>query len=756
MDYLYIVVFVLLTLGVVDLVVGVSNDAVNFLISAIGCRVAKRKYIYMIAGAGLLIGCLFSGNMMEVARNGIFDPGVFYLDQLLYVFLAVMITDILLIDAFNTFGYPTSTTVAIVFELLGGALALGLIVIGGNNPDHLQINDVINIKSAFIILLGIVLSVIIAFFFGLVTQFISRLVFTFNYNGKYKIYFSIAGAVAITAICFFVLKKDFAITNVLHEEILKFISTNLMLFLSGVFLIALILFLFISFVFNVDITKIVVYSGTFTIALSFASNDLVNFIGVPLTGLEGIKTFKDLGLQNTSVFLMNIWDTGLLNYNWGKNIYNIIYIVAGVVMVITLFTSRKLRSVTETEMHLGRQHEGLETFEASPLARRIISCFFSVYSFFLKKLPVSVKKTIEQRYMLNVVDKTDEEEGMYFDSVRASVNLVVSSFLVAFGTYFSIPLSTTFVVFMVVMGTSLADQAWSRDNAVYRLSGVLSILGGWFFTATMAFIGAFVTVLIIWWGEIYAVIALCAIVAVVLVKTAKYHQKRYSQQLELDKESHQHVDPNLSNLIEVGGERIKKHILETSKIYMLIIQGFVDANTKQLRETKDRTDFFNKVTQQTKQDFLSSFIELDSRSIETGNSIVQALDYSCELSSSLKLLVEPVNNHVENQHKGLSKSQQDDALLLLEEMTGFFNYMIHIEKESRFDSVSVMIDKRDYIVNLIEELRRKQIKRIMAGGKRTRVSIILLECYAESKNLVMQTINLLKSHRDFYNHSGIV
>ncbi len=756
MDYLYVIVVVLFVLGIIDLIVGVSNDAVNFLISAIGCRIAKRKYIYMIAGAGILLGCLFSGSMMEVARNGIFDPGVFYLDQLLYVFLAVMITDILLIDSFNTFGYPTSTTVAIVFELLGGSLALGLIVIGGDNPDHLKINDIINIKSAVVILLGIVISIIIAFFFGLVTQFISRLIFTFSYKGKYKLYFSIAGAIAITAISFFIVKKDFAIANYLHEDLLKVISSHLLLFLSGIFLIALCLFLFLSFTFNVDITKIVVYSGTFTIALSFASNDLVNFIGVPLTGLEGIKTFKDLGLQNTSVFLMNIWDTGLLNYNWGKGIYNIVYLISGVVMVITLFTSRKLRSVTETEMHLGRQNEGLETFEASPVARKMVSAFYSFHRLILNHLSSNVIEKIDQRYIIKEVRKEDKDNGMYFDSVRASVNLVVSSFLVAFGTFFSIPLSTTFVVFMVVMGTSLADLAWSRDNAVYRLSGVLSILGGWFFTATMAFIGAFVIVLILWWAKIYAVVGLCLIVAFVLYKTTKYHHKRYDQNLELKKEAHQQVDPNLSNLIEMGGERIRKHILDTSKIYMLIIQGFVDENTKQLRETKERTDFLDKVAHQTKQEFISSFGELDSRSIELGNTFVQALDCSCELSNTLKQLLEPVYNHVENQHKGLSNSQQVDALLLLEEMTGFFNYMIHIEKESRFDSVAEMVDKQDYIVNLIEELRRKQIRRIMAGGKRTRVSIILLECYAESKNIVVYMISLLKSHRDFYNHSGLV
>ncbi len=753
MDYLQIVSIILLVLGVTDLVVGVSNDAVNFLISAIGSRIAKRKYIYIVASVGILLGCLFSGGMMEVARKGIFYPQVFYLDQLLIIFLSVMFTDIILLDIFNTLGYPTSTTVAIVFELLGGALALGLIVIGGNNPDHLQINDIINIKSAVIILAGIVLSIVIAFFTALIIQFVSRLLFTFNYRGKYKILFSFAGALAITAICFLIIKKDSAIANLLHKDIVSYVHESLFLFLTGIFAAALLLFLVLSYFFNVDVTKIVVLAGTFTIALSFASNDLVNFIGVPLTGFEGMKAFKDFGLTDTSAFLMNIWDTGLLNNNWGDRVYNVVYLIAGIVLIVTLFTSKKMRTVTETEMHLGRQEDGYETFEASAVARKLVHRFFRFYDNLLPHFPSSLQNRMESRYVRDRDAVNDEVEGMHFDSVRASVNLVVASALIALGTYFTIPLSTTFVVFMVVMGTSLADQAWNRENAVYRLSGVLSILGGWFITATFAFIGSFIIAILIWWGQIYMVFVLVAVVIFVLYKTTKYHHKLYDQKLELKEVSHNHIDSDLKNVLELGSDRIRKHILESSKIYMLVMQGFADENLKQLKETCEKTHFLEKLSQQTKTDLFDAFTDLNTQAFDTGNYFTQALDYIGELAHTLKQLAEPVYYHLENQHKGLSKSQKEDALVLLEEMTGFFNYIIHIEKECRFGAVPDMLDKYTYIINLIEDLRRKQIRRIMDGGKRTRVSVILLECYAESKNIALYSVNLIKSHRKFHDKS---
>ncbi len=656
MDYLYLIIFILIVLGIVDLVTGVTNDAVNFLISAIGSKVTKRKYIYMIAGAGIIIGSMFSGGMMEVARKGIFNPQFFYLDQLLIIFLAVMFTDIILIDLFNTFGFPTSTTVAIVFELLGAALALGLIIIGGENPDSLKISDLINTQSAVTILSGIVLSIVIAFIAGAVIQFFSRLVFTFRYKNRFKLLFSIAGAFAISAICFLILKKDIAFTNILSGPFADFIHTHLLMVLAGIFSLALVLFLVLSYFLKIDIPRVVVFAGTFTIALSFASNDLVNFIGIPLSGIEGIRSYMHHGRGASDTFLMNIWDKGVLQ---DSGFYNLVYLASAIIMIITLFTSRKLRSVTETEMHLGRQDSGYESFEPSQLSRYVVFRFLNFHTRLLKILPAKLVAGISKRY-----DRSDEwmdndEVGMYFDTVRASVNLVVASFLVAIGTYFTIPLSTTFVVFMVVMGTSLADQAWGRENAVYRISGVFSILGGWFITAIMAFVGAFVLAILIWWGEIYSVAILLVLSAFVLYHTRKYHRKIYQQKQELTVQSERQDMHDEIPVKELGSERIRKHILETSKIYMLIIQGFVDENMKQLKETCEKTEFLGKVARKTKEELFTNFSNLDTKSFDTGHYFVQALDYLGELSNTLRQISTPVYHHIENQHKGLSNSQKE-------------------------------------------------------------------------------------------------
>ncbi len=753
MDNIYLIVFLLVVLGVIDLVVGVSNDAVNFLNSAIGSKVSKRKYIYMVASAGIILGVMFSGGMMEVARKGVFNPQFFYLNELLIIFLAAMITDVILIDIFNTFGYPTSTTISIVFELLGGALALGLIIIGGENPDQLNIGQLINTESALVILIGIVISIILAFLTGTFFQFLARLVFTFRYKNKFKTLFSVAGAASLTALIFLILKKEIFFANLLYGSAESLVENNLMMLLGIVFSASFILFLVLSFWLNVDIPKVVVFFGTFTLALSFASNDLVNLIGIPLSGIEGAKSFMDSGNNNASLFLMNIWEDGLLNNILGENFYKLAFLISGLIMVITLFTSRKLRTVTDTEVYLGRQGTGYESFEASQFSRMLVWRFLQIFNKVRGTLPAKMVSGIANRYERTKAIKETSDQVVYFDTVRASVNLVVASILVAIGTYFSTPLSTTFVVFMVAMGTSLADQAWGRESAVYRISGVLSVLGGWFITAAIAFIGAFVIAIFIWWGKIYAIVVLTLAVVFSLYRTTIYHRKQYKQKKDLISRSNQKTIETIGSMVDLGKNRIRKHIIETSKIYMLIIQGFVDENLKQLKDTREKAELLKKEAKSTKNELFNSFTQIESGSFDAGHYFIQALDYLGETTNALLQITEPICEHVENQHKGLSDSQKEDALLLLEEVAGFFNYLIHIEKDSKFDSVPDIVEKQKYILDLIEDLRKIQLKRLMDKSKNSRSSILLLECYAESKNLILYTINLLKSHRDFYLNS---
>ncbi|WP_075590449.1 inorganic phosphate transporter [Labilibacter marinus] len=756
MDYLYFIIVVLLALGIVDLVVGVSNDAVNFLNSAIGSNVAKRHYIYIVAGAGLLLGAGFSGDMMEVARKGIFYPENFYLNQLLVVFLAVMITDIILIDLFNTFGFPTSTTIAIVFELLGGALAMGLIIISGENPDGLVITDLINTQRVLVILAGITISIILAFATGSLVQFVARNIFTFRYRGRFKIMFSLAGAIALTSIVFLLLKKDIAFANYLTGYIDLLVHESLALVLLVFFAIAFTLFTLLAYVFNADIPKIVVFCGTFALALSFAANDLVNFIGVPLSAFEGVNVFKQSGLSNPSMLLMNIWQGGVLNNTlWESSSYRLIYFASGLIMVITLFYSKKARTVTNTELYLGKQDAGQEEFEPSQLSRTLVKSFLSLYNYTRRNMPVKWVDFFSNRYERNIEDAEQDSDAavVYFDTVRASVNLVVASILITIGTYLHFPLSTTFVVFMVAMGTSLADQAWGRESAVYRISGVLSVLGGWFITASAGFVGAFIITVFIWWGNIYAIIPLLIAVCIVIYRTNTIHKKARLQRIELKDERTKQIASDIDNLLDAGNERIRKHILETSKIYILIIQGFVEDDEKQVKETCEKSKYLQKVSKSIKRDLFNSFSSMDTETFDSGHYFIQAIDYLGELSNTLIQIAEPIYNHIENQHKGLSDTQKEDVLLLLEEIMSFFNFLVHIEKEKRFSSVPEMVEKQKYIVALIEDLRTKQIKRIMDGDGKTRSSILLLECYAESKNLIHYTLNLLKSHRDFHTNT---
>ncbi|TLX77171.1 inorganic phosphate transporter [Labilibacter sediminis] len=753
MDHLYIVLFVLLTLAAVDLVVGVSNDAVNFLNSAIGSRVTKRKYIYVIAAIGIIIGSMSSSGMMEVARKGVFYPENFYLSQLLIIFLAVMITDIILVDIFNTLGFPTSTTIAIVFELIGAAFAMGLIIISGNNPNSLEIDDLINTHSAIVILAGIFLSIIMAFVSGAIIQFVARVLFTFRYKGRFKFLFSVAGAISITSIFFLLLKKEITFLNFLYGVADDFIADHLQLVLVSIFTLSFSVFYSLAFLFNANIPRFVVFFGTFALALSFAANDLVNFIGVPLAGFEGVKAFIDSGASEPSTFLMNIWGEGVLNNVLGsEKVYQLVYLISGLIMAITLFYSHKARSVTETEIYLGRQESGYEPFEPSHLSRVLVRNFLTFYHRIKEVSPPKVVEFISGRYSgENVLEENgDSDDIVYFDTVRASVNLVVASILITVGTYLQVPLSTTFVVFMVAMGTSLSDQAWGRESAVYRISGVLSILGGWFVTASMAFVGAFVIAVFIWWAELYAVTILVILVGYVLFRTGKYHKKVREERIELKKEKKEEKITNIEKLVDLGSEKIRKHILETSKIFMLTMQGFVDENIKQLRDTCDKTNFLEKVSKNTKEELFNNFSNVNMESFDSGHFFIQALDYLGECTNTLNQIVKPIYKHLENQHKGLSNSQKEDILLLLEEVTGLFNYLVHIEKEHRFENVPEMVEKQKYLIELIEDLRKKQIKRIMNGVGKTRSSILLLECYAESKNLVLYTINLLKSHRDFY------
>lgn len=753
MTFIWIVVILLGLLAIIDLVVGISNDAVNFLNAAIGSRAAQRRLVYWVAAIGLLIGSLLSANMMEVARKGVIYPSSFAFTELMVVFVAVMLVDILLIDGFNTLGFPTSTTIAVVFELLGGAMALSIIKNKTGRVDGINIEQLINTDKAFVILAGILLSIFLAFVVGVIVQFFTRVIFTFNYHRRFKYLFSIGGGIAITAIAFMILKKGMGDTTLFDSyswfDLVQVYQTEILI---GIFTFSTFIFLFIGLSFNADIPRIVVVFGTFALAMSFAANDLVNFIGIPLAGIESFKTYLSSGQASPDTFSMAFLNDNVIRKDiFHDYTYTLIFTLSAIVMTITLFRSKKARSVTETEVYLGRQSSGYERFEPSHLSRIIVRNSLQLHRAVIGKLPSAIVQFFDSRYQKSDHSTTQQSPDgvIYFDTVRASVNLVVASLLISLGTYMQFPLSTTFVVFMVAMGTSLADQAWGRESAVFRVSGVLSILGGWFFTACLAFIGAFIFSFIIWYGQWVAAIGLTLLVVGALFLTRKYHTQKEKEKRVLKEEFQDEVEHSLDHLMETGGEQIRHHLQEASKVLYLTLQGFIDDDMRQLHEAHNKALLLDKYTRNGKSKFFYAFAKISEEGINSGQYFIQAFDYLTELVSCLKNITHPLSEHVENQHKGMTPAQKKDLQELLDEITAYFNHMIHLEKEQKFELINEMVSKQNFLLSFQDGIRRNQIKRIQKGEGRTRVSILFMDVLAETKNMLLYSINLLKAHRDF-------
>lgn len=510
--FLCVVIFLFL-LAVFDLSVGVSNDAVNFLNSALGSKAASFKKILIIASIGVFIGAAMSNGMMDIARHGIFRPEHFSFYDLICIFMAVMVTDIILLDIFNSLGMPTSTTVSMVFELLGATFVVALIKMAGGSD--LGFNDLLNTEKALSVILGIFLSVAIAFVFGSAVQFISRLIFTFNYRSRLKWKIGIFGGLCVTAIVYFLLIKGAKDLTFMTPDVKAWIKEHTWLIIGCCFA-GFTLLMQLLHVCRVNVLKVVVLTGTFALAVAFAGNDLVNFIGVPLSGLASFQDYIANGGGDMHGHLM-----GALNGPADTPVY--ILIGAGVIMVVSLATSKKARNVTKTEIGLGSQQGGDEMFGSSRIARRLVRWSLTFLAWVRKVVPPRVRAWFDRRFN---VTETIMDQGAAFDLVRGSVNLVLAGALIALGTSLKLPLSTTFVTFMVAMGTSLADRAWSRESAVFRITGVISVIGGWFLTAGVAFIGAGLIVAAMHFGGQWVMILLAALTIVLIIRSNRRFRAR--------------------------------------------------------------------------------------------------------------------------------------------------------------------------------------------------------------------------------------
>lgn len=505
--YLFLVIF-LFVLAIVDLSVGVSNDAVNFLNSAIGARAASFKVIIAIAAVGVFVGAALSNGMMDIARHGIYQPQHFYFSEIMCILAAVMLTDVVLLDIFNSLGMPTSTTVSMVFELVGGTVAIALVKIASSSG-ALQLGDLLNTEKAFTVILGIFLSVAIAFFFGVIVQYLSRILFSFNYKKSSKYFIGLFGGLAATSIIYFMLIKGLKTSSFMTGEFKDMVYANTGMIVLGCMVFFTILMQVLHWL-KVNVFKVVILMGTFALALAFAGNDLVNFIGVPLAGYS---SYMDLmaqgGTTTTDTFLMS----SLLEPARTPWYF---LVGSGVVMVFALATSKKAQNVVKTSLDLSRQSDGEESFGTSPVARVLVRNCSNAAAIVLNIVPDPIKRWIDSRFDQSEMIMDDKAS---FDLVRASVNVVLSGLLIALGTSLKLPLSTTYVAFMVAMGTSLADRAWGREGAVYRITGVLSVIGGWFITAGAAFTICFIVALLIYWGGIPALVAMIGLAIYSLVRS---------------------------------------------------------------------------------------------------------------------------------------------------------------------------------------------------------------------------------------------
>ncbi len=745
-DIYILMVIALAVLAVIDLVVGVSNDAVNFLNSAIGSKAIPIKKIMIIASLGVLAGALSSSGMMEVARKGIFIPSQFQFNEIMYIFMAVMITDIILLDVFNTLGMPTSTTVSIVFELLGSAVTISVIKILGNDAQTLQdIWSYINYQTALTIIIGILLSVFVAFSIGAIVQFFSRIVYSFNFAKRPNYINAIFGGLSITAITYFIVIKGMKGTN-FYKDIKHIISDNTLEIMGiGFIFWALISFLFVS-VFKLNILRLIIAIGTFSLAMAFSGNDLVNFIGVPIAAWNSYEAWSISGLPADQ------FSMGVLAKRVPSN--NLLLILAGIIMVITLWFSKKARLVIETGVNLSRQGEGHEKFKPNAASRAMVRAGIAINSVYTQIVPKQVLTYIDEKFTkpeLNF-NNDDIKDLPAFDMVRASINLVVAGILISIGTSLKLPLSTTYVTFMVAMGTSLADRAWGRESAVYRIAGVLSVIGGWFLTAIVAFTASAIIAYLIYLGNIITVSIFLALIVVLLSKSFfKSNEKEKEKDIQLKKEKE--VINTISGVIEDSSDKIYGVTKRVKKLYSNVILCLIDENLENLKKNNKSVKKLNEDMEALKSDVFYFVKSLDEKSVTASKFYIVALEYIQDVAQSVEYISKISFQHVNNNHKKLKKEQIKDLKKTEEQLSSIFDKMLMFFESNNFDKLSEIIEDKQKLLSKVSKSVEDQINRIRTTETSAKNSTLYFGIILETKDLVSALVNLSIQYQNYYTDS---
>ena len=738
--YLCIIIF-LFVLAVFDLIVGVSNDAVNFLNSAVGAKAASFKTILFIAGIGIFIGASLSNGMMDIARHGIYQPEHFYFAEIMCILLAVMLTDVVLLDVFNSMGMPTSTTVSLVFELLGGTFALSLIKV--NNDATLALGDLINTDKALSVIMAIFVSVAIAFFFGMLVQWLARIVFTFNYTKNIKYSIGLFGGIAATSIIYFMLIKGLKDSSFMTPENKHWIQDNTLMLIAVFFVFFTVLMQILHWM-KINVFKVIVLMGTFALALAFAGNDLVNFIGVPLAGFSSFMDYTANGGGNPNGFLM----TSLLGP--AKTPWYFL-IGAGAVMVYALCTSKKAHAVIKTSVDLSRQDEGEETFGSTPIARTVVRISMTLANGISRIMPSGSKEWFDSRFRK---DEAIIADGAAFDLVRASVNLVLAGLLIALGTSLKLPLSTTYVTFMVAMGTSLADRAWGRDSAVYRITGVLSVIGGWFITAGAAFTICFFVALVLHYGGNISIIALIGIAVFILIRSQVMYKKRKAKEQgnETLKQLMQATDSTeaLQLMRKHTREELSKVLEYAETNFELTVTSFLHENLRGLRRAMGSTKFEKQLIKQMKRSGTVAMCRLDNNTVlEKGLYYYQGNDFASELVYSISRLCEPCLEHTDNNFNPLDAIQKGEFSDVAEDITYLIQQCRKKMENNEYNNLEEEIRRANDLNGQLSLLKRKELQRIQSQSGSIRVSMVYLTMVQEAQNVVTYTINLMKVSRKF-------
>lgn len=739
--YFGFVVF-LFVLAIFDLMVGVSNDAVNFLQSAIGAKVAKFKTILTIAAIGIFTGAAMSNGMMEVARNGVFHPSFFSFQDVMFIFLAVMASDIVLLDIFNTLGMPTSTTVSMVFELLGGTFALALMKVAGDPSLHVA--DLMNTSKALTMIMAIFVSVAIAFVVGAFVQYISRTLFTFVYrNNSLKWKIGIFGGLAFTAIIYFMLIKGLGNVSFISDAAHEWINTHSWAICGICFVVTAVLSQ-VLFALKVNVFKILVLTGTFALAMAFAGNDLVNFIGVPLAGYSSFQDYSANAGGDAAGYMMD-------SLNGPAHTPVLFLIAAGLIMVISLATSKKAFNVVKTSVDLARQDAGDEMFGSSKMARVLVRFSTNTASALSELVPNGVKRWFAKRFdNENVV----LPQGAAFDEIRATVNLVVSSLLIALGTSLTLPLSTTYVTFMVAMGSSLADKAWGRESAVFRITGVISVIGGWFITAGAAFILCFLVALAMSLGGLTMASILIALSIVLLVRSnIKYKKKQAEEKGDvifnqmITSEDNAETLRLLTRHIRQGQSRFLDFV---NVNYLNVTEGFISEDLSRLQKAESA---MRKERQELKQRRRKEMLGL--RRIDPGVAIEKSTWFhlgvnSCEdMLYSLRRICDPCEEHIDNSFVPLEKDRIKEFLPLRDTLLYLLKRAVVVISTENYTDSDKLREQCEEFKSCLSSTRQGQIERMQTSKENITVSYVYLNLLQETHEIASSLQHLLRASKHF-------